>query len=104
MAEKRYEILTVVLESENYRDITGRTKVGRALVVHYIDKNNEPAYKFYGYRGTWYARNSELPAVKIKLTEDGNPHLIKGTNGEPDTIVLGNEHWKHIQVAHVTRP
>lgn len=28
MAEKRYEILTVVLESENYRDITGRTQGG----------------------------------------------------------------------------
>lgn len=67
--------------------------MGRALVVHYIDKNNEPAYKFYGYRGTWYARNSELPAVKIKLTEDGNPHLTNNNYphsiGEPPSIPKG---------------
>lgn len=104
MVEKRYEILTVVLESENYRNIAGQPKVGRALVVHYINKHNEPAYKFYGYRDSWYARDADLPTVKIKLTEDDNPHLIKGANGKPDTIVLGNEHWKHIQVAHVSRP
>ena len=82
----------------------GRIRIGRALAVHYINKNNEPDCKFYGYRGTKYARDADLPAVKIKLTEDASPHLIKGTNGEPDTIVLGNEHWKHIQVAHVTHP
>lgn len=104
MIEKRYEILTVVLESKNYRNVAGQTKVGRALAVHYINENNEPGYKFYGYRDTWFAKEAKLPTVKIKLTEDASPHLIKGTNGEPDTIVLGNEHWKHIQVAHVTHP
>ena len=104
MVEKRYEILTVILESENYRNIAGQPKVGRALVVHYINKHNEPAYKFYGYRDSWYARDADLPTVKIKLTDADSPHLIKGTNGEPDTIVLGNEHWKHIQVAHVSLP
>lgn len=104
MAEQRYKILTVVLETENYRDIRGRTRIGRALAVHYINKNNEPDCKFYGYRGTKYALDADLPAVKIKLQPHSNPHLIKGANGEPDTIVLGGEHWKHIQVTHVSRP
>ena len=104
MTEKRYEILTVVLETENYRDIGGRTRVGRALAVHYINKNNEPDCKFYGYRDTKYARLADLPTVKIKLHPHSNPHLIKNSNGEPDTIVLGDEHWKHIQVNHVTHP
>lgn len=104
MTEKRYEILTVVLETENYRDIGGRTRVGRALAVHYINKNNERDCKFYGYRDTKYARLADLPTVKIKLHPHSNPHLIKNSNGEPDTIVLGDEHWKHIQVNHVTHP
>lgn len=104
MAEKRYEILTVVLETENYRDIRGCIRIGRALAVHYINKKDEPDCKFYGYRGTTYARDADLPAVNIKLQPHSNPCLIEGTNGVPDTIVLGNEHWKHIQVSHVSRP
>lgn len=101
MAEERYAILAVTLETRKYIDTARRTKMGRALVAHYINENNEPDYKLYGYRDSWYARNTGLSNVKIVLKAHSNPYLFKSADGDSDTIVLGYEYWKYLQVSNV---
>jgi hypothetical protein len=101
MTEERYAILAVTLETRKYIDTARRTKMGRALVAHYINENNEPDYKLYGYRDTWYARNTGLSNVKIVLKAHSNPYLFKSADGDSDTIVLGYEYWKYLQVSNV---
>lgn len=101
MTEERYAILAVTLETRKYIDTARRTKIGRALVAHYINENNEPDYKLYGYRDTWYARNIGLSNVKIVLKAHSNPYLFKSADGDSDTIVLGYEYWKYLQVSNV---
>lgn len=97
--EEKCLILAIVLESRSYNILDGKA-TGRALVVHYVDRNNNPRFKVYKYAESDYGY--ELPVVKFIFIDTRNPHLIVKTNGEIDEIQLNKECWKNIQTNAVT--
>ena len=98
--QEQYPILALTLETRVRRPMGGGPQLARMLVVHFVDAENNPCYKTYGYSGM--SPEYDLPTVKIVFKNTDTPYLVKAGNNGRDEIQLSEDHWKNIQTSNVS--